>query len=520
MELDKEAKRRQFLELILKGEPTKEAAEKIGIAYRSARRYAQQHRDREASKPRFGEHKDPSLRGYKRFVITSIQNGKPSHKPFYAALKRYCKARHAKLLVVPCDYEKSIENDFYDCDPGDLYFDNVALCDHLMLLGRLPILPTIVDPLAGLSPLTKGKTIIVSHPQLAMDTVATLGDRPAQMWTPGTITKRRGIFSKTKTGYKAEDNLANAALVVELGDGDSFHIRDLNCDKEGGFYDIAGFEVSYWTDNGCRKGDGIASFTGGDEHWAVADPVVMDCAYFGPKAMVKWLRPEWIVRHDSLDGETANHWDDNNYLIRYGKAALGRNCMRSEANYTFEQMVRSTPVGCKNLWVASNHPDHFQQQINTMDPRKDLVNSKFYHHMCYLMMDRMVETPAGPKFPNLIKLMIETSPSAELLDYTEFTDRQESFFIAGVDHSLHGDKAANGSRGSKTAFASLPVKTNTAHKHGPHICRGNRGVGTFSIKKQGYALGPSNWMHTVVLTFLNGCRMTVNIINGKCMGPA
>jgi hypothetical protein len=517
MNEEREASRRLFLEAVTSGSEKKEAAELYGIAGRTARRWWAEEQARLASAPRLGPAGDKRLSKHRRIVCVSVQNDRPTNKKFYDSLRTYCRLRKAKLCVIPVRYNVHAAST-WDVDAADLHFEDAQISKRLRLLTRLNISPTIAEPHVGIAPLSKGDWLITQHPQLSMQSLPAMNNQHAQVWTTGSMSEPDRAYSRTKTGYKAEFNHSLAAIVVELGpnEDDHPHIRDLNFDGEG-FYDLDG----YYRPNGFdkREAGNVKSILTGDEHWIVHSPEAMDILYFRKNSLVKTLMPEMIFRGDVFDAQSISHHDNHNELAKLGKQALGLNNLERELDYTFEMIKRSTPAGCTNYLVDSNHHRHLDQYLASNEAKNDLVNAKIYHKLMYLMLEAVEAGPHGVSYPNPLELYVQQSRHADLLAYTQFLSGSESFMVLGVEMSLHGDRGANGARGSPKGFAMLPFKSSTEHIHGPGINRGNRSAGTSSLFRLSYTGPISNWMHTEVLQYNNGKRQTVNLVNGEFRGP-
>lgn len=466
-------------------------------------------------KSKFSEKEHKELRDYKRFVITSVQNDTAINQDFYQALKKYCQLNSAKLLVVPVRYMLHKASRF-NVDDADLFFENVNLGPRVKLLSRLNILPTIVDPFAGLDPLSKGDTLVIPHPQVAMKTMATIGGSPAQMHATGSLTIAKGAYPKNKTGHKAEFNHSNAALVVELGAGDSFFVRTLNCDDKGGFYDCPTGGEGYYYRSGFRPlQEQIAGIYLGDSHLSVSDDKVMAATFTNSDSIMNVLKPLETVHGDLFDCQSVSHHDEHDYLVRYGKHAFGLNDLEGEFKKTFEKYSKIMPNFTVGLIDASNHNDHVYKYLTTADPRRDLVNAKIYHKLNYLMLDNVVNTPSGPKYPNLLEVWLKNSEFSHLTGKMKFLGRRVGYQIQGIEVSMHGDKGPNGSKGSPAGFSRLPQKCIVGHSHTPSIRLGCYTVGTSSRMDLSYTGGPSSWMHTHCIIYQNGKRQMISIINGK-----
>ncbi|MCE3608084.1 hypothetical protein LXA47_31430 [Massilia sp. P8910] len=519
MSADKETNRRLFLEAVTNGSDKRESAEALGIPGRTARRWWAEEQARLASAPRLGPARDKKLSKHRRFVFVSVQNDRKTNQKFYKSLETYCRLRKCELRVIPVRYEVHAGST-WDAKPEHMHFEDAQISKRLRLLTRLNISPTIADVFQGVAPLSKGDWLITPHPQLAMESLSSIDQQHAQMWTTGSMSEPARAYSRTKTGYKAEFNHSLAAIVVELGENedDHPHIRDLNFDGEG-FYDWTG----YYKPNGFikRRPGNVWSMLTGDEHWIVHSPIAMAATYFRKDSMANVMGPKLIFRGDVVDAQTISHHDNHNGLQRIGKQILGLNILERELDFTFDMIAKSTPVGSQNVFVDSNHHRHLDQWLASEEAKHDLVNAKIYHRLMYLMLDGIEQTAYGVKYPNPLELFVKDTRHAEILEYSQFLSGSHSYKVGSVEMSLHGDRGAGGARGSPKGFAMLPFKSSAGHGHAPCIVRGHRRVGVLGSLVMSYTGSLSAWMASNVLHYDNDKRQTINIVNeGDWHGPA
>ena len=88
------------------------------------------------------------------------------------------------------------------------------------------------------------------------------------------------------------------------------------------------------------------------------------------------------------------------------------------------------------------------------------------------------------------------------------------FIVKDIYLAYHGDKGANGSRGSLTGMAKIGAKTVVGHTHSPGIEKGCYMIGTSSQLNLEYTSGPSSWLNTHCIIHANGKRQLVHIIRG------
>ena len=453
---------------------------------------------------RFSSRMPEDFKQYDRFVISAVQNDTAVNQEFLYALQTYCERKNAKLILVPIKY-KFTQESVFDVDPDFIQISDVLLSKKLRLLAHVNITPTIATPLAGMDEQSKGNSLIIAHPQLQMRTLATLEDSPAQLWTTGAITYAN--YAPTKTGEKAKFNHSLSALVVEK-DADQFYCRVLNCDDRNGFYDIDG----YYSAGSYRPGVEVEALITGDEHAMFIDSKVKGATYTNRDSIVNTLKPVRIVRHDVLDFFTGSHHHQHSFLLQYAKHQTTANRIEDELTLTLKHIVETTPEWSHTVMVASNHVEHMNKWLDTIDPKDEVWNAKLYYRMMYLMLDHIDKN--GIDIPNAFKVWVENTEHKFRVPFMTWLGRNESYRINDIELSNHGDMGINGSRGSPVQFSRLPDKMVVGHSHSPSIMKGCYTVGT-STGRLEYTKGPSSWANTHCVIYPNGKRQMITIINGK-----
>ena len=195
--------------------------------------------------------------GAQRFVITSAQNATPVSPAYWDALQTYCKHNQAQLIVIPYRYKNPTsswtaeqEDDEWWAPEVQPYLlsDRVDLSDSLVILADIKTQPTASRPLSGFQTFSGGKSAIVGHPKLELETVPTPQHKlPKILTTTGACTLPN--YSDSKAGKVGTHHHTLGAAVVEL-DGDAFHLRQINATHDGCFYDM----TTYYMPHGVRTG--------------------------------------------------------------------------------------------------------------------------------------------------------------------------------------------------------------------------------------------------------------------------
>jgi hypothetical protein len=384
----------------------------------------------------------------------------------------------------------------------------MILAKGLKLLAGINVSPSIGNPLTGFEPFSKGDSVIIPHPQMMMKTIAVNHtDKPAIITTTGCVTKN--TYTSTKQGEKASFNHAYSALVIEEDfEIDGFHLRVLNSDETGAFYDLN------WKYDGNKitPNTDIPAIVLGDEHIVHIDPLVKSATFTDEDSIVNVLRPKFIVRHDVLDFYSANHHHKYNFFTQYAKFISGKNVVEDELNQTIEYLKETTPDWAESILISSNHNDHLCRWLQEVNPKSEPWNALLYHKLMYLMLENTKMSYAGATYPNPFELWVDYEHNPSNI---KFVGGHESFKIHDIELAYHGHQGVNGSRGSAPQFSKLGTKTISGHTHSPQIFGGSYVVGHSCVSKLEYNAGPSSWGQAHCIIQPNGKRQMIFLHNGK-----
>ena len=446
----------------------------------------------------------PSVKVKKNVVVTSVVDGSSINIKFLAVLKNYCNVNNAELIVLPVLNKVSFfENRFPEEVKQYMVSSSVSLVDaNVELMGHIKLGTTLDNPLHGMKPFSKGKSIVFGHPQVQLQTLPRKTEKyPAIMATTGTLSIEK--YGDSKTANKAKFNHSFSALFIDKATG---NMRHLHYDGVG-FYDIDKF----YTEDAVVGNQHAAAIVTGDEHVNFYDKSILEATY-GKTGMVETLQPEFIVRHDVLDCYSISHHHAKNVFTKYGKHLTGNNNIENELFNTIKFIEDTTPSYATSLIVPSNHTGHLLRWLNEADPKADMVNAKLYHQLMYMMLDS-VETKGNViSYPDPFTLWAK---SQDVAKNVRFLKENDNFTIAGIDITLHGDRGSNGSRAGASSFIDLPQKTVVGHSHSPSINKSCYTVGTSSLLRLDYNDGLSSWHQSHVIIHQNGKRQLIFILDGK-----
>lgn len=445
-----------------------------------------------------------------RFIITTAQNATPLHEPFFEALKVAAEHLNAKLLIIPIRYKnptsrftKSQSNEEVWEVPEEYLFNvRRKLNDKLILLADVKTQPTAILPLTGFESLTRGESGIVPHTRIQFKTIPTPQNRlPKILTTTGAVTVPN--YTDSKRGKVGEFHHTLGACLVEI-QGKCFHMRQLNADSRGGFYDLN----TYYSPTGTTATERCLALIMGDTHVDFIDPDV-EAATFGPDGIVETLNPSYLVWHDLLDGYAVNPHHSGNIFNAIAKKDSDRRSIQAEVLRACDFVSRHTN-GRQSVIVPSNHDDFLRRWIVNTDWRQDADNAEFYLETALVMVRGTKMTSAGTSYPSPFGYWAD-----RLLPKQRVLKGDESFVLGDIELGMHGDRGPNGARGSVKNLKRIGVKSIIGHSHTPAIEEGCYQVGTSTGLRLEYNAGPSSWLNTHCILYANGKRSLINIIDGE-----
>jgi hypothetical protein len=449
-----------------------------------------------------------ALTGIKRFVVTAAQNATPIHEGFFDSLKTYCNHNDAELVVIPIRYKNPTSRwsqSQANAEVWDhrltphLYNQRKKLNENLVLLGDIKTVPTATKPLSGFEAITHGESGILGHTKIQMTTVPTpQGKYPKVLTTTGAVTVKN--YTDTKAGKKGEFHHSTAALIVEII-GKKFFVRHVNWDGSG-FIDL----TTRYEPEKVETAPRPLALVFGDTHRSGMCPVV-EKVTFGPGGMVDTLNPEHMVFHDLHDGASTNHHTRRDPFAQVKKRVDLLHLVKEEIMGDVLWLARVC-AGRQGIIVSSNHDDFLARWLREQDWRHDPENAEFYLETALALVK---EIKAGNDVPHPFTYWVDKLKGNAPIRCLE---RDESFELAGVELSMHGDQGPNGARGTRNNLRRIGVKTIVGHSHSPGIEEGCYQAGTSTPLRLDYNTGPSSWLNAHVVLYANGKRAILPIIDG------
>lgn len=437
---------------------------------------------------------------YKRFVVTTAVDGMPAHLGMLESLKSYSKKNQALLVIIPSG------TSYEAMDPAlaDLtwIFEDTYLNSNI-LISSIKVPPKSANPLTSLARLGQrnGSTIVASPKQFLE--FCPVGDNkmPHALMSTGAVT-RPTYASKggkvLRTDFIAQHDHVYGAVVVEIEDDKYYHFRQLQAEsKSGAVVDLGiryeGNKISKYAPE---------AFVIGDYHVTETDPT----AARAWDEVQKLTGVRTRVHHDVFSGVSINHHEEESMIVRALLAQENKLSLEAELRALARALDEETLKCDEVVVVDSNHHDfltkHYLQKGKYVS---EPFNFKIAHKLVAAVMEGKdplryaMEELIGLKRPEKIRWL----------------KRDESYRVAGIELGAHGDKGANGSKGSPMTLEKAYGNCVVGHSHTPKVIRGFWQVGTSTHLKLPYTVGGSSWCHTSCLVYPNGSRQLINSIGGK-----
>jgi hypothetical protein len=408
------------------------------------------------------------LKKSKVYIVTTALNSTPVHKSFWENILRYAAFLGAEIHVVASRYKNptSVFSDVKEdvwCAEVLPYLDAARheLFPGIQLLSDVKISPTAITPLTGLNGMTGDASCILGHPRVHMMVMPTPKDCPAKiMMTTGCCTQPN--YTDSKTGKKGMfHHTYGFVIATERG----FHY--VTAKDNGDFIDYDWMVTS----EGVTKAPPVEALVFGDIHCAKLSQESRESI----DREIKLTNPKMVVLHDVFDGESINPHEEKDPLKKVRRFESGRNNLGEEIKEALEFLSHVKSLCPNVLVVPSNHDNFLDRYIANMDWRKDISNALMYAELLPIALkeDGVFRTLANRIGVNATKI-------------------DDSVKVCGIELNTHGDKGANGSKGSSVQYKNMSFKLVKGHDHSPSRLDGCLSVGAQDLD-QGYNEGLSSW---------------------------
>jgi hypothetical protein len=453
------------------------------------------------------------LKKYKRFVITTAVSGQKLHSNFIASIRKFCKVNKAKLIVLPAhDPAHNLDNEIeWHFNPSILddkiVFEDTRLNSNFYISG-IRVTAKQINPITGLGEIsqTEGSFVAASPKQFLEYDSVSANKLPHARMTTGACTLPNYKSSRgnsLRTAFLAEHQHTIGAVIVEIEDENIYYPTQIQAAEDGSFCHY-GYEYS---PNKVRelKGSEAPVLVMGDYHAGEHD----ESAVKSWTDVINSLGIQEVVFHDMFNAVSVNHHEEFNMMVRAERVAKGLNVLENEIKITSREFDRI--LGLKSVKrgvvVKSNHDDMIDRYIDQGKFSKDPVNFRFG--------SKLAAAVGGTDEDYFRKAMELANAVPKHADKILWLTTEDDYIVGGVHLGAHGDKAANGAKGSIKGLSKSYPKGVIGHSHTPGIFKNMFQVGTTSLLRLGYNKGPSSWVHCSCLVYRNGQRQLINSINGK-----
>lgn len=452
-----------------------------------------------------------------RVVVTTVVVGAKTDKKILESLESYCKRENAIVIYIPVadpaskvfvnmgssDSDRLIQGVDRRIVESKYFFP--AIGQHIKLAGKLSIAniktsAKQTDPTTGLARLTNklGSIIVGSPKQRLVSVPKSRNQYPRFLMTTGAITVpdyTTNNYISMRTAFLSESDHIMGAIIVEKEENSKFHVRQIQFDSRGTFTDLA----KKYKPQGPTK-TRVEALVMGDWHSGSTAPDVITST----QQMCRMLKPKYLVVHDGFDGMSINHHEKHKRITKSGKASAKLNNLQQEVENYAKDLKFLSGLADAVVIVKSNHDEFLDRYIEEARYMDDPEN-----HAYALKLAAAMAEGVDPLYYGLVNSKIGLASNVIWLD------RDEDFYIKGIQLADHGDRGPNGSRGTLANNEASLGKCVIGHSHTPGILRDAWQVGTSTHLDLEYTSGPSSWVQTHCVVHKDGSRQLLNIIKGR-----
>lgn len=445
-------------------------------------------------------------RDKKRFIISWCQSETEIHEDFFTNIEKYAEHIDASIHVIAGRYknptsisasnqvqskEKDLKNTWHPRVLPYLDANRHKISENLCLLSDIKIQPTASTPLSGFNSITGFESCIIGHPRVHLKSLPILDGYPHKLLlSTGSVSVDN--YTDTKAGKKGEFHHTLGFIIVEVED-DSFHVRQVQCDEYGSFYDL-----KYYVSEGeVMLHSGAEAIIFGDIHLGETNEEVLNKSF----ELADYLKCNDIIVHDVFNGHSISHHERHQPFQLLKRQDDGTNSLNLELRRMIDFFLLNEEYNF--VMVRSNHDEFLDRWLNDVDWRRS-ENKRDYISLSNILMNDKIGK-------GIIPALVRESN----LDNVQCLGIDESYRVNDWECGMHGHLGSNGSRGGVIQFKNLNTKNVTGHTHTPCREDGHCSVGTLTHLRVGYNKGASSWMNSNFVIYSNGKGQHVHIINNK-----
>lgn len=446
-----------------------------------------------------------------KYVITTAQARAPPHKKFIKGLELYAQENDAELIYLPTIGQSATE-DWRDMhhffNDANFEYGKRSLNSNIKI-DQFNVRPYQIDPITGLERFAQRETtLIFASPKQRMRAIAHSNLKyPKFLVTTGAATRPNYATSedvsaeRRRIGDIATRDHIYGALVVDIEDNKTFHMRHLRANNRGDFVDL-GWRYS---SEGAEESQ-IEAMVCGDWHVGFTDPLIEEIT----KGMIADYQPNRLILHDFFNGASVSHHCEKSPYTQKLIQIIDRNLhhldveleMCNETLKSLDELMEGKPI----YVVHSNHHEFLNRYLEEGRHLRDLTNFRTANELLSFMAKKDYNNPveAGIKM------------KGKLPRNVHFLKPDDDLKVRGFQLGAHGDKGPSGGRGSMKSKENDWGRSITGHVHSSEIIRDTYTVGTMLPRNMYYMRGyPSKSTNSHAFLYDTGTVQLINIINGK-----
>ena len=444
------------------------------------------------------------------YIVSAAQNNTHVNRTALSVMENMADHYGAQLLICPFTYNK---NGFQQGqDTSGLWYDpaikGYLTAQHIDLggihvLGFANVLPTAKNPLQGFANATPaGIDAIIPASKIALQCTAALkGSQGKRLFSTGCLTLSNYVLRRAGAVAASEHHIG--ALFVDTT-GERPEVRQLELMPWSDYISDCGIE--FYADGSKVEACPLAIQLG-DVHAEKMD----ECNLISCLNLIEQYEPQNLVVHDVCDFSSRNHHNIKDSAFIFSQT-IQQNTVLGDlqrVGQVLTALADSLPNDAAMLHVIeSNHDLAIETWLKNSDFKDDPINAETYLALMAEMY-RSIRESGSPR--NMLEYalldMIGIDPASIVFHETDSSVKLGDPY--GIEHGCHGDKGANGARGSVQGFRALGVPMNTGHTHTPSICGAVYTAGVAGSLEMGYNVGPSSWAIASIITWGNGQRQIV-----------
>lgn len=433
-----------------------------------------------------------------KYLVTSAQLGARPNKEFLYTLETYAKKNKVdEIIILPmagASVKDEVLHPFLQESDYSIVTSDYNI-NKKIKISNYEIKPQQINPTTGIQRFAKADiSTIFASPKQVYQVVPSHGHKvPKVLLTTGACTHPNYNLNN-RIGRIAEKDHQYGAIFVETGARQEYHFRHLKAQKNGKLIDL---DKQY--SMGHVTSVQPEALILGDLHVGSTNKKVEEATF----DMINKYNPKKLVIHDLADFYSISHHDLGKIVTKakkHGKLKLEDEILKIH-NKLWDY---SRAMSDNKVYIVKSNHDEFLDR--------------------YLESGRFIDEPQNALFASkLLTAMIEgydpleyaISLVGDVPANVTFLARDEDLNVRGFQLGNHGDKGANGARGSIRTMENAYGKSVVGHSHTPQMVRDTMIVGTSTDLSLDYNVGLSSWMNTHCMVYKNGTGQLLNIINGK-----